>query len=1349
VESKYTSNRNIAGVPTIPIATDDPRLSWHQKALTKSTVGGPIDEIGLDGKSLNAGGTSFYAPSGASNLNTGSSGANFTAPVNGGPAINVGFEAIVPTDVTNVVATWSLSSPEDLVVNFDWDYADQLNATITEFVLEITADGVTRQTPYGSFIPNRSQTAQTLTLTKSLNRSTLGIFRTSITSVCVYAIDSFYNKSSNVCDTSIPAYVLNLPTPTITVTAASSGYNVAYTVPTESVFDAIDIVEYESSASTEPTGVAYSRVYFNSVSPANIITLNTNSRWVKARFSSDSGVYTAFSAAQKITPISPVTVDTEGPANVATVTTSGGLDSTGTIGFNGYADISWASVTTGGIRGYRIRYRPITTPESSYSYANSPGAGTAYRLSGLGAGLTYQIAVATYDEYNNTSTSYVAGSNVAISGTPFIGTNVSTTGFFQAGVSGTDTGTFKFGYGVDTGKRGLVFNAHNYWYIDSAQSASLKVGGSTTNYIEWNGSTFVIDGDITARGGYFAGNVGIISGGSLYSGTISGGTLSGAGYILNDDGITFSNGLSGSSLRQTTIAGASGLLTTNSANIGGWLITPGEISKTQTGQGKISLNSTEGYISISNDNIENQTAGINSPTLATDDVFWSGSNGPDGTAPFRVNLEGKVFATNAEITGKIIAGDGGFGTYSNNAITMGWNINESGLTAVGIADINIGNSGRITVGEYAINTIDGTDFSIYDITGSTESVSRYVLRTDTVVGAEADARRLFLGDPSRHVEVAKSASLSATATTATLPSTNAAVLGAYRSGGLRNIYTASVSNVSTGTAGNILEYPSSLRGDILVVYSATTPDPSNPADYPWRKIVDMYLNTKGSSAIAPLNTIAPLITLIGNRQYSSTSGTWLSDPEETITYQWKYNSEGSTWLPISASYATSGNTTSSTLSLINDHYDGMSIRCYVTASISEAYTEKESNTLTVQDTSATPVNSIAPVLSQSGTTANVTTGTWTPTPEDYNYAWEVYNTSSAEWESQGSNSPSLNLSGFAGQQVKCLVTAYNGAAIGQGVYSNTITVSVTPTPTPTPVTPTPTPVTVSVPVNTLAPVVSQSGTTATTTEGTWTNSPTGYVYAWQVYNNSSTEWESFGSDSSSASVSGYGGQQVRCYVTAFNGIGSGSGAFSNTITVPSTPTPTPVTPTPVTPTPVTPTPVTPTPVTPTPVTPTPVTPTPVTVSVPVNSVAPVVSQSGTTASVTTGTWSNSPTGYVYAWQVYNNSSTEWESFGSDSSSASVSGYGGQQVRCYVTAFNGGGSGSAALSNTITVPSTPTPTPVTPTPTPVTPTPTPVTPTPTPVAPVPAPTPTPVAPAPTPTPVAPSPYFYYPPYFSTF
>ena len=789
MKSKYQSSKSVAKNPTVPISADDPRVAWNKLSQTKSRQGAEIDIVGLDGKSLVAGGSTPGNQSGTSSSSVKNTDKDtYYPPSDGLKSRLVKYGLITPTAPTDVVATWS---GENLVITFNWDYASESNVTVTEFILEITAESVTRLTPLGLFPVNKTQTAQTITITQEILYNVFGAYTTQITSVGVLARDALWNKSTKAYTVSVPSYTSDLPTPTITVTSITNGYSVAYTTPSQSSYNVIEVVEYESNSSTEPTGVTYLRTYFDDITPANVITHNYNARWVKARFYSKFRTNTAYSAAQKVTPTSAISVDTEGPANVATVTTTGGLDTTGTIGFNGYADISWASVTTGGIRGYRIRYRPVTTPVSSYSYADSPGTGTAYRLSGLGAGLTYQIAVATYDEFNNTSTSYIAGSNVAISGTPFIGTNVSTTGFFQAGVTGTDTGTFKFGYGVDTGKRGLVFNAHNYWYIDSAQSASLKVGGSTTNYIEWNGSTFVIDGDITARSGSFTGNV-LLNGGSLYAPGTGGSASSGIRTIFNSSGVAAYNASGGSAQMLTTPMANGAVFTTNAADIGGWIVDTNRIYKTSvSGKGDIFIDSSNGYIAVSNSSNPDELAGINSPSGLTSSVFWAGGTNPNSESnKFRVTYAGTLYALEASITGTIKANAGGFGTFSSGTLTKGWEIDADGLIATGAA--------RIRVGNYEIQSRTGTDFTIFDHINS-----QTLLTTDTV----ATIPRIYLGQEGRQVEVAKNAEISGSYSGSAQD---------YRSGGLRNMFTITQSEYVSSVFG------SAPSGSVLLVY-----DPSS------------------------------------------------------------------------------------------------------------------------------------------------------------------------------------------------------------------------------------------------------------------------------------------------------------------------------------------------------------------------------------------------------------------------------------------------------------------------------------------------------------------------------------------
>ena len=263
--------------------------------------------------------------------------------------------------------------------------------------------------------------------------------------------------------------------------------------------------------------------------------------YVKLRAASKKGIYSAFSSEHAVTTVAPLIVDIIGPSAPSGGTVTAGIDNSAgaTIGFNAFVDISWNAVSDTTLRGYRIRFRKNGSTDP-YSYVDSPGTGTTFRLNGLAIGTTYEVAIASYDELNNTSSSYTSIGTATATGTPFIGKNVTTVGYFGASATG-DTGTFKFGYGVETGKRGLVFNANNYWYIDSSSSALFKLGGDTNNYISWDGATFTIAGNIIARGGSFSGNVAMTTNGaSIYNGTLDvNGALSGNGFILNNQGLQF------------------------------------------------------------------------------------------------------------------------------------------------------------------------------------------------------------------------------------------------------------------------------------------------------------------------------------------------------------------------------------------------------------------------------------------------------------------------------------------------------------------------------------------------------------------------------------------------------------------------------------------------------------------------------------------------------------------------------------------------------------------------------------------------------------------------------------------
>lgn len=652
---------------------------------------------------------------------------------------------------------------------------------LSYYKVTITGGGVSK---VFDVAPVPGSSAQSFTLSLSQNRAAFGVLQTSFTG-SVSAVN-IYGNEGTATTFGASAYVNNLPAATIIATAISNGYSVSYTTPTDATFDKIEIEEIESSATTSPT-TGFTKVFSGSTNPAVVIVPNTNKRWVRARFSDNLGSFAAYGSAVQVEPTSPVIADNIGPADVASVSVASGIDTSGYLGFNAYADISWPAVTGGGIRGYRIRFS--NDNNTTFSYVDSPGSGTTYRLGGLAIGATYKIAVATYDEYNNTSTSYVAGPDVLVTGTPAV-TNYITGGPFQFGVgigspitttqftvinngagsysvngtqsatltlsrgatytfninatghpfyiqtsgngyvannvfstgvtlvSGTrDVGTITFQvpqnapnilyyqcqfhssmYGQiniidsNTGNKGLYFDNSNYWYLNASNSARLKVGGSTSNYLEWNGTTFAVDGNITARQGTFSGNVSIASGGSLYSGALTPqGALSGAGYILNNLGLTFNSSTTNGI---TTIDGSTGLFTTASANIGGWNVASSAISKTSN-SGTVTLDSSNAQIRLSS---TSYTAGIATPNTnsATDIVFWSGGS-RDTNANFYVRADGTVVMKSAIITGYASAND------------------VAGLAKTDMSNVTTIDGGKITTGIIRNSTqsgpSDGSDYS--------------------------------------------------------------------------------------------------------------------------------------------------------------------------------------------------------------------------------------------------------------------------------------------------------------------------------------------------------------------------------------------------------------------------------------------------------------------------------------------------------------------------------------------------------------------------------------------------------------------------------------------------------------
>ena len=464
-------------------------------------------------------------------------------------------------------------------------------------------------------------------------------------------------QTSTVVGYDVSSFVDPLAPPVISVIKGPLSYNVSFTNNSE--FDRVFIEDSIDS------GVTWVDRGSSSSNPVYVSSLNSAPRQVRARFSRVRGGLTGYSNIVTVTPDPLVSFNDEAPNKPTSFSGLGSVDASGVIGFNGVINFTWTpDASSSNVRGYRIRFRPYkeTAPFEEFSYVDSPGTGTKYRLSGLAVGATYEIAVGSFNEFNKESVSYTSATNVLVPGTPFIGTNVTTTGYFQAFPgSGNISNAFRFGYGVESGKRGITFNENNYWYIDSDASALFKLGGDAENYIQWTGQAFIIQGDLRAKKGNFSGGVEIISGGSLFSGVMNANqsNIIGSGFMLNNTGLKFS---SSTVPDITTISGTTGRLVTKSAEIGGWIVSQTAISSSGI---TLTSGSTPGATSIVAGNAGGYVGIKPKGTDGSDIVLWAGTTATpqaniaaSGQAGFQVNADGQLYATDAIIQGKIIANSG-------------------------------------------------------------------------------------------------------------------------------------------------------------------------------------------------------------------------------------------------------------------------------------------------------------------------------------------------------------------------------------------------------------------------------------------------------------------------------------------------------------------------------------------------------------------------------------------------------------------------------------------------------------------------------------------------------------------
>jgi streptogramin lyase len=378
----------------------------------------------------------------------------------------------------------------------------------------------------------------------------------------------------------------------------------------------------------------------------------------------------------------------------------------------------------------------------------------------------------------------------------------------------------------------------------------------------------------------------------------------------------------------------------------------------------------------------------------------------------------------------------------------------------------------------------------------------------------------------------------------------------------------------------------------------------------------------------PVNTSLPSLTPATPQQgvsESSSNGTWTQSPT-SYTYQWeRCDGLGASCLPIASA-------TSSTYTPTSEDVSN-TLEIEVTATNSNGSSSASSAPSNVVVPPA-PVNTVAPSYfpptPQQGVSESVSTGTWSNSPTSFAYQWELCNASGGECSNiAGATSSSYTpVEGDVGHRLRAKVTATNAG--GSASIAPATPVVVPPTP-----------------ANSILPAISPStprqGTVESTTNGTWSNSPTSFFYQWQDCNSSGGGCSNISGATSSSytPMAGDVGHRLRVEVTAIGAGGSATATSEATAIV--------------------------------------------LMALPVNTAAPTISSKSPTVAVaestTTGTWSNSPTSYAYQWQDCDNAGESCTSISGATSSSytPLASDAGHTLVVLVTASNAGGAGAPAVS----------------------------------------------------------------------
>lgn len=304
--SKYISPFSVGKRQTVSIDANDPRIRGFKANITAARLGAEINIVG-DSSLLSSSYFRFLSTGGK--ISPSSSGGSSDSSDPNVPS--------TLTAVTNLAAAWGTTdtTKQDLIITFDFDTADPLNANINYFGISLVGDGV-KSDLLRDYEINKIAVGQTYPFKYIENLKQFGPFQTTFDSLSVTPYDKDNKPGPTTTITNIPPYENTLPAPTIYITNIKFGYSVDWD-PITQTYQYISIEEVLSEDTQNAPTSGYVEVYLDKVKPAIVYRSTTEGRWVRARFTDGAGTYSPhYSSPVFAKPLPGVAADVTPPNEV-------------------------------------------------------------------------------------------------------------------------------------------------------------------------------------------------------------------------------------------------------------------------------------------------------------------------------------------------------------------------------------------------------------------------------------------------------------------------------------------------------------------------------------------------------------------------------------------------------------------------------------------------------------------------------------------------------------------------------------------------------------------------------------------------------------------------------------------------------------------------------------------------------------------------------------------------------------------------------------------------------------------------------------------------------------------------